>query len=375
MKIAVNTRFLIKNKLEGIGWFTYETMSRLAIEHPEHEFFFLFDRKPDSQFILSANVKPVVLNPQARHPFLWFLWFEFSVARFLKRNKVDVFVSTDGYIPLNTKVPCLSIIHDINFEHYPEGIPPVTSWYYKYFFPRFAKKATRIATVSEYSKSDIVDTYSIDSEKIDVVYNGASNHYSPIGEDKKISIRNKHTNGRLYFIFVGALNPRKNVARLLLAFDAFIEETKLDYTLMIVGEKMFKTRDIDEAYKSMRNSDRVIFTGRLSQTELKDAIGASLAMAFVSYFEGFGIPALEAIYCDVPLIASNRTSIPEVAGDAAFYVDPFSVESIAKGMKLMATDAKLREALIAAAAKRKSLFTWEKTAAALYQSIEKTIAP
>jgi glycosyltransferase involved in cell wall biosynthesis len=375
MKIAVNTRFLIKNKLEGIGWFTFETMSRLAIEHPEHEFIFLFDRMPDKQFIFSTNVKPIVLNPQARHPILWYLWFECSVARFLKRNKVDVFVSTDGYIPLNTKVPCLSVIHDINFEHYPEGIPAVTGWYYKYFFPRFAKKATRIATVSEFSKSDIVETYNIDSKKIDVVYNGASNHYSAIGEEEKINFRNKYTNGRLYFIFVGALNPRKNVARLLLAFDAFIEETNLDFYLLIVGEKMFKTHDIDEAYKSIRNSERVVFTGRLSQSELKDAIGASLAMTFVSYFEGFGIPALEAMYCDVPLIASNRTSIPEVAGDAAFYVDPFSVESIAKGMKLLATDAKLREALVAAASKRKAMFTWDKTAAALYSSIEKTIAP
>jgi hypothetical protein len=98
MRIAVNTRFLLKNRLEGIGWFTFETMKRITQAHPEHDFFFLFDRAFDSEFIFASNVRPIVLNPQARHPILWYLWFEHSVRKFINSNNIDVFVSTDGYI-------------------------------------------------------------------------------------------------------------------------------------------------------------------------------------------------------------------------------------------------------------------------------------
>lgn len=123
MKIAVNTRLLLKNRLEGIGWFTYETMKRIAQWHPEHEFFFLFDRPYDPKFIFSNNITPVVLYPQSRHPILWYLWFEVSVKRFLKSNSIDLFISPDGYMSLSSDVPQLGIIHDINFFHYPNDLP------------------------------------------------------------------------------------------------------------------------------------------------------------------------------------------------------------------------------------------------------------
>ena len=153
MRIAVNTRFLIKDKLEGIGWFTYETMRRITENHPEHQFYFLFDRKPDSHFIFSQNIIPIVLSPQARHPLLWYIWFEISVKRFLKTNNIDLFVSPDGFIPLRSKTPSLGVIHDINFHHSPTGIPLLTRYYYKYFFPRFAKKLQALQPLANTQKT------------------------------------------------------------------------------------------------------------------------------------------------------------------------------------------------------------------------------
>jgi hypothetical protein len=157
MKIAVNTRLLLKNKLEGIGWFTFETLKRITEQHPEHEFYFIFDRKYDDSFIFSKNVKPIIIPPQARHPFLFFLWFEFSIPYILKRLKADVFLSPDGYLSLSSKTKQVAVIHDLNFEHNPNDVPFLVRKYFKFFFHRWAKKATRIVTVSEYSKKDIVD--------------------------------------------------------------------------------------------------------------------------------------------------------------------------------------------------------------------------
>jgi glycosyltransferase involved in cell wall biosynthesis len=174
MKIAVNTRLLLKDKMEGIGWFTYETLKRITASHPEIEFIFIFDRKPSQDFIFSENVQAVVAHPQSRHPILWYLFFEFGVYRVLKKHKPDLFLSPDGWLSLRSNTPQLAVIHDLNFEKHPEFVPFLVRKYYLYFFPRFAKKARRLTTVSEYSKKDIVSRYGVDEDKVDVVYNGVN---------------------------------------------------------------------------------------------------------------------------------------------------------------------------------------------------------
>ncbi|MDX9770803.1 MAG: glycosyltransferase family 1 protein [Tenuifilaceae bacterium] len=374
MQIAVNTRLLIKDKLEGIGWFTFETIRRIAAKHPEHQFYFLFDRDPHPDFVFSANITPVVLWPQARHPFLWFLWFEVSVARFLKKHRIDLFVSPDGYIPLRSNVPSISVIHDINFKHHPEGIPYLTRRYYNHFFPRFASKANHIVTVSSYSKNDIAQSFKITPEKISVAHNGANEQYTPVSDTEVQSLRNELTSGAPYFVFVGALSPRKNVARLITAFGQFLAMSQKDYKLVIVGEPMFMTNDIKEALKSMANPSSIVFTGRLQVEKLRLVLGSAIALVYVPYFEGFGIPLVEAMRCHLPIIASNKTSIPEVVGDAALLVDPFDTNAIANAMKLVAIDSKLREALAERSARRKNDFSWDKTADALYTAMQKVLS-
>src|SRR5450432_4302121 len=130
MRIAVNVRFLIKNKLEGIGWFTNETLKRITSQHPEHQFFFFFDRPYDSSFIFSENIKPMVLFPPARHPLLWYYWFEYAVPKALKKVKPDVFLSTDAYLSIHTQVKELLVVHDLAFLHFPGHINSLTSKYY-----------------------------------------------------------------------------------------------------------------------------------------------------------------------------------------------------------------------------------------------------
>lgn len=374
MVIAVNTRLLIKDKLEGIGWFTYETLLRITRQHPEHTFYFLFDRPYNKDFIFAPNVKPIVLSPPARHPILFILWFEISVSLFLKKIKPDLFLSPDGYLSLSTKTPSLAVIHDINFEHYPNDFPCIIKKYYRYFFPRFAHKATRIATVSLFSKADISKRYTINEEKIDVVYNGCNTQFKKLSVTENQQTRDSYTSGKPYFVFVGALIPRKNLRNLFFAFEKFKQASKSDTMLMIVGDKKWWTPSIEEAFAQISDKSSVIFTGRLQPIELNKVLSASLALTYVSYFEGFGIPILEAYQCGTNVITSNITSMPEVAGQGALLVNPFSIDEIADAMKyVFDNNNNLYSSLESEQIKQLNQFSWDKTADALWKSIEKCL--
>jgi len=375
LKIAVNTRFLIKNKLEGFGWFTFETLKRITQQHPEHEFIFLFDRPFDEEFIFSKNVTPVVIAPPARHPILFYIWFELSVTRALKKHKVDLFLSPDGYLSLKTKTPTLAVIHDLNFEHFPEDLPKSASKYLRRFFPKFAKKASRIATVSNFSKKDIKELYNINPSKIDVIYNGVNEEYFSVKEAHQRSIKEKFTFGADFFVYIGSLHPRKNITRLFQAFDQFKNSTLSDIKLVIIGEKYWWNDSMNKCFKDLKHNKDVIFTGRLPNEESNALISSAIAMTYISYFEGFGIPALEAMSCQTPLITSNTSSLPEVVGDAAIMVDPFNLDDITNAMVKLYKSPEERKKLIELGNKQVQKFSWQKTADGLWESILKTVKP
>lgn len=357
--------------MEGFGWYTYETVSRMVKNHPEHQFIFLFDRPFDKKFIFASNVEAHVIGFPARHPFLFYLWFEFAVTKALKKYKADIFLSPDGYLSLKTPVPSIAVMHDLNFEHFPQDLARKNHRYYKKYFPLFAKKASRIVTVSEFSKSDIIKTYHVSPDKIDVGYNGANESLLPLSNEEIVKHRNTLTQGLPYFIFIGALTPRKNLARLFTAFDLYYEKSKNKFPLVVVGEKTFWNQDIKWAFEKMKHSDKVIFTGHLQLKELHLTLGSALALAYVSYFEGFGIPLVEAMRCEVPVITGDKTSLPEVAGDAALFCDPFSIESIAEGLLRLANEDDLRKSLIEKGKIRAKEFSWNHTTAVIWNAILK----
>jgi len=373
VNIAVNTRLLLDNRLEGIGWFTFETLKRMVVGHPEHTFYFIFDRPYHKKFVFSDNVVPVVVGPQARHPLLFFLWFEFSVPRVLKKIKADMLLSPDGYGSLRCRMPQLLVMHDLNFEHYPKDLPWIISRHYRYFFPRFARKATRIATVSEFSKKDIQSTYGIAADCIDVVYNGVNENFAPITAEQKNIVKERYTLGCDYFVYIGALLLRKNVKNLFLAYDMFRQQHRRNIKLLMVGARMWWTTDMESVLNGLEYKNDIFFTGRIDSGGLKDVLGAALALTYVSYFEGFGIPILEAFRCEVPVITSEVTSMPEVAGGAALLVNPQQPESISEAMNQIAADEDLRQSLIAKGRQRCAGFSWNRTATLLWQSIEKII--
>ncbi len=373
MIIAVNARLLLQDKLEGIGRFTDETLKIITRNHPEHQFIFIFDRPYSPEFIYSENVTPVVRFPPARHPVLWYLFFEWSIPGVLRKYKADLFLSPDGWLSLRTKVKSLPVIHDLNFFHLPEFIPWHIRLYYRYFFPRFIKKAGRIATVSQFSRSDIASQFNYDPQKIDVVYNGTNSKFKPLTEEEQVTVREDFSRGCPYFLFIGLIHPRKNLTRLMKAFDGFKQSVNSNVKLLVVGSRKWWTPDMQEALESSYFKDDIIFTGRVKDSDLRKILASALALVYASHFEGFGIPILEAMYCDIPVITSAVSSLPEVGGDAVLYVDPTSVDSIRQAMMAMFCDVNLRKDLVDKARIQRESFTWEKTADLLWKSIEKCL--
>lgn len=374
MKIAVNTRLLLKDKLEGIGRFTHESLQRIVLQHPEHHFYFIFDRPFSNEFVYGSNVAPLVAFPPARHPYLWYLFFEVGIPSQLRKIKPDIFLSPDGWIPLHlTDIKTVNVIHDLNFEHHPDFIKPTVLRYYQRFFHQFAQKSDRIATVSEFTRHDIHNLYRVPEDKIDVVYNGCNDYFRPLSETERIAVRNRYSDGSDYFLFVGLIHKRKNLDNIFRAFDDFKDKTSCHTKLLVVGDKKWWSGEIEDTYKAMRHRDEVRLLGRQPSEVLAKLTASARALVYASLFEGFGIPIVEAFNAETAVITSNVTSMPEVAGDAALIVDPLSVDSIANAMQMLWKDDELCQKLIAKGRVRRENFSWQQTAEKLWLTILKSM--
>lgn len=359
MRIAVNTRFLLKDNLEGIGIYTQEIFKRVVQLMPEHEFYFLFDRAYDAIFVFEKNVTPIVVSPPARHPFLWYLWFEKSIPKVLEKHKIDLFISPDGYASLSTLVPQIITIHDLAFEHYKKHTPFLVYQYYKYFVPKFCKKADKILAVSEFTKQDIIEKYGIDEKKIEVVYNGFDISKQSIVSSMHSEIFTAYCLlNTKYFIFIGAVHPRKNVLGLLKAFEEFKSTFSLDYKLVIIGRKAWMNDELENFYNQMQYKNEVVWIEKIERNDLLEILQQAFALVYPSFFEGFGIPIIEAMSFGVPVISSNTSCLPEVIGNAGILVNPNDTKEIANAMNELIINEKLRNELIQKGKIRAQDFDW-----------------
>lgn len=369
MRIAVNARFLTPYYLEGIGGFTCEVARRLARDHPEHEFLFFLDRRCDPRFVFADNVRPVVLWPPARHPLLLLWWFEHSLARACARLRPDAFLSPDGFLSLRSSVPTLLVVHDLAFEHFRSHLRPLERLYCRTMVRAGMQRAARIATVSAFSKREIVETYRIDAGKIDVVSNGIGEGFAPLPADEQQRVRQEVSGGTPYLLHVGAIQPRKNVATLLRAYDLFKQRSGADAKLLLAGRLAWRYRDVLRTHRAMAHGGDVVFLGYLPGPQLERVMASALALACVSLQEGFGLPVAEAMACGVPAIVSDRAALPEIAGDAALLVEPLDCEAIAAALQRIAASADLRVELARRGRARAERFTWDATAAAVWRAL------
>ena len=366
MIIGVNARMLLPHRMEGIARYSWETTKRMILNHPEDTFILFFDRQFDKEYIIADNVIGVILSPQARHPILWKIWFDWSLKRALKKHKVDVLYSPDGFCSLTTNVPTVLVSHDLAYLHYPKSMRQEQLAFYTKKVPLFHKKAEQIIAVSEATKSDIVSSFDVSRSKIKVAHN-ALQEIIREGNNKKVS--------KPYILYVGSIHPRKNIARLLSAYDMYRqhEDSKNAPKLIIAGRRAFQNDDVDKALNEMEFKQDVEFLGMVSEEEKWQLMEHASLFAYISLFEGFGIPILEAMSVKTPVLTSSGGALEEVAGGSALLVDPLNVEEVSKGIRKLLKQAELRESQIEKGIQRVSDFSWDKSAETIYKALQEVL--
>lgn len=367
LKIAVNARFLQAGKLEGIGWYTYELCQRWVQNHPSDEFILIYDRPQEQYLIEGKNVTSVIIGPKARHFFSFWYWFDVQIPKVLRTHQVDLFFSPDNFLSLRTSVPTVLTTHDIAHFHYPEQVAWMHRPYYQLFIPRFLKKARHIISVSTHGKLDLMRHYQVPENKISVVPNGTRVVFQPLSVEEKVRVKAKFSQGQDYFFFLGAIHPRKNLLGLLRAYELFRKKSTAPVKLLIAGKLAWQVEEIKTLHEASAYRDDILFLGYLPEESAAQLMAAATALTYLSFFEGFGLPVLEALCTDTPVITSDVSSLPEVAGNAALLVDPRDTEAIAEAMLRIWQEPVLREDLIQKGRRQRQLFSWNEAATSIYQ--------
>ncbi|HUH75432.1 MAG TPA: glycosyltransferase family 1 protein [Chitinophagales bacterium] len=374
MRIGINARFLIKNRQEGLGVYTQEVSQRLAKMYPEHEWYFIFDRQYDESFITSSNITPVIAYPSARHPLLWYWWFEKSLPKQFSKHRLDMFFSTDSYLSLSAKIPQLLTVHDLAYEYFPKSIPWLVHQYYQNFIPRYCRKANQLIAISNHTKQDLLLKYQIEENKIHTIPNGVSSEFSVLKPSEIQEVKAQYTRHQPYFLYVGAVHPRKNVISILQAFEKMkTSQPDLPHQLVIVGRNAWDNQSFMDYLNKMQYRKEVIWMESLEKSTLVKIIGAATAMVYVSLYEGFGLPVLESMASGVTVITSENSPMEEIVQDGGCIVSPLDIDEISGAMTRLATDESLRLELNTKSKIISQQYHWDKTAQQTGKVIEEML--
>ena len=359
--------------MDGIGWFTYHVLKRWVEQYPQHHFYFIFDRDYDSSFVFGENVTPMVVYPPARHPILWYIWYEIAIPRILKKINPDIFISLDTYTSIRWKGKKLTGIHDVAFALFDGHLGIMAQSFLRIFTPRYIECSDVIATVSHTTKKDLIEIYQCPEDKIVVSHNAPAVYYQPLPAHEIALFKEEHTAGTDFFLFVGSIHPRKNVLGLLKSFERFKDTYPSEMKLVLIGRMSWKCDDVASYLQEMKWKEDVITLLHSTPEEISKWMASATALMMTSFYEGFGVPLVEAMASGVPIICSNVSSMPEVAGSAAILVSPENPIEIAEAMHQLATNVDLRNKLIAHGREQVKQYHWDTAADILWDVVEKLI--
>jgi glycosyltransferase involved in cell wall biosynthesis len=357
MRIALDAR-LSYYVQAGITQYTLNLIQALSAIDSENEYL-LLQRRPDQRTIVSqGNFRRVPLLAPTHHPLEQYL----LALELPLQGKIDVVHCTDFIPPFYYRGPTVITIHDLAFLLYPHFLTRKAARYYG-LIDRAVRRADHVIAVSESTKRDIVRLTGTPERKITVIYEAADSSYAPIQEQEVLQrIRHKYHLADQVILFVGTIEPRKNLPTLIRAYKGLIDNYKSAADLAIVGKQGWLYDDVYRLVDQLGLQQRVHFLGRVPTVDLLYLYNASQMLVLPSYYEGFGLPPLEAMACGVPAIVSDTSVMPEVVGDAALRVAHEDVEGFTVAMWRLLTDDTLRADMIAKGHKRVKCFSWERAA-------------
>jgi glycosyltransferase involved in cell wall biosynthesis len=321
--------------------------------------YYIYSHTPIADLEVGQKNNVQLIYP--KHKINRHLWFQLVLPFSLAKNKIDLFFGPNFMFPLFSRVRSAIVIHDLSFMLYPETQSFFNKLYRK-LLPYCARRAARIITDCSAIKAEVVKCFRVVPEKIIPIYAGVGREFRTIEDTSCLTrIRQKYHLPEKFVLYVGTLEPRKNIIRLLEAF-ALVKKVFLDLKLVLVGKKGWLYQEIFNKIRKLGLENEIIIAGHVLWEDLPAIYNLALVFTFPSLYEGFGLPVLEAMACGVPVVTSNCSSLPEVAGEAALLVDPKSATQIADAIKRFLSDAGLREQMIKKGRARVVAFTWEKCA-------------
>ncbi|MBU4420989.1 MAG: glycosyltransferase family 4 protein [Proteobacteria bacterium] len=377
MKIAIDAIPFMTPKT-GVGYYTYNLISEFLKIAPQNSYYLcdvligrIFYNMYRLEDVSSLNYFSNYFANISKMPFpfnglIWALLSQHAKATGktakIKLEDADIFFGTNFRGIFKETLKTVITIHDMAHEYYPEATSKRIFNYLKKL-QRSAEKADLIIADSENTKKDVEKILNIPNEKIKVIYLGVDPIFRPINDKDVLDpIRRKYNIYEKFILYVGAIQPRKNIATLIRAYSMLCKEQNFEHKLVIAGGVGWKNKNIRPLIEELKLKDKIIFTGYISEHDLPAIYNLSDAFVFPSLYEGFGLPVLEAMACGVTVVTSNVSSLPEVAGDAALLINPHSIEDLADGIRRILHDEGLRKKNIAKGLEQAKLFTWEKCA-------------
>jgi glycosyltransferase involved in cell wall biosynthesis len=372
MRIGIDARAILnpeKIAPTGVANYVWQLVKNLLEMDKNNQYILFFDFKvqdKDVKRFTQPNVKIKFFPFSDYKKYMPAAYSEILGMATFAREKMDVLHTTSPLfrVPATYRGKIVTTFYDFAPYRVPELFPKISNAKLKTLYSFAAKKSDRIITVSESTKKDACQFLGYPEEKITTIYNGIDKRFFEQGEYSKEDLKKDYGILEKYILFLGTLEPRKNLSRVLDAFARFKKNYKgnFDYQLVVAGKRGWLMEEYFQHAKDLGIEDDVVFTGYVGGDELKPLYANAQFFVMPSLWEGFGQTIVEAMACGAPCLVSKISSIPEIAGDAAYFVDPHDTEGIAKGMTELAGSKELREKLSAAGKEQAKKFSWEKCA-------------
>jgi glycosyltransferase involved in cell wall biosynthesis len=344
----------------GISWYIFNLLRQLAeVETPHELSVYLGERrfKDESGMLSLRYSRWSTQNPLAR-----IVWEQTILPWELQRTQVDLLHAMAFAGPILSHVPMVVTIYDLSFLRFPEAFRPFNRWYLSQFTKLSARRARRLIAISESTRRDVVRYFGVPEDQVDVVYCGVDPWFRPLEAEQQERFRRAYALPDKYILFLGTLEPRKNLDRLVSAYSHWCRAESGVPPLVIAGARGWYYQTVLDLVRTLGLEDMVVLLGYVPQQDLPSLYSSAQMFVYPSLFEGFGLPVLEAMAAGVPVITSNVSSLPEVAGDAGVLVDPTDVEGLAAAIGSLWRDPDRRRSLSSAGIEQASRFSWSDAA-------------